>query len=69
MTHTVRTTMQPNVEIEVSDEDYTDLRRWGLLSEGAPEEVVTDSEAPAPVENPASNNKPEAPAKGTDKKE
>lgn len=29
----VRTTMRPHEEIEVSDEEYTDLRRQGLLHE------------------------------------
>ncbi|MGH8571197.1 MAG: hypothetical protein ACREX8_01300 [Gammaproteobacteria bacterium] len=31
MTRKVRTTMQPGVELEVSDTEYTDLARQGLL--------------------------------------
>lgn len=29
--HKVRTTMQPDVEIEVSDAEYLDLQRLGVL--------------------------------------
>lgn len=46
---TVRTTIQPDVELEVSDAEYTDLKRQGLLIED-----------PAPVAAPAA-----APAKST----
>ncbi|MDQ3760974.1 MAG: hypothetical protein M3460_04545 [Actinomycetota bacterium] len=33
MTHKVRTTMQPDVELEVDDAEYTDLKRQGVLVE------------------------------------
>lgn len=33
---TVRTTMQPDREIEVGDADYLDLKRQGLLLEDPP---------------------------------
>lgn len=42
MSHTVRTTMRPDLEIEVGDADYLDLQRQGLLVE----------EEPAPAVNP-----------------
>lgn len=43
----VRTTMQPNVELEVSDAEYTDLSRAGLIAQ-------EDSAAPADAdEKPA----------------
>lgn len=29
--HTVRTTINPEVEVEVSDAEFTDLERWGLV--------------------------------------
>lgn len=31
MTHAIRTTMQPDREIEVDDAEYLDLKRQGLL--------------------------------------
>lgn len=31
MTHTIRTTMQPDRELEVDDAEYLDLQRQGLL--------------------------------------
>jgi hypothetical protein len=31
MSHTIRTTMQPDREIEVDDAEYLDLKRQGLL--------------------------------------
>ena len=43
MTHTVRTTMRPDQEIEVGDADYLDLQRQGLLVP----ETATDSLPPA----------------------
>jgi hypothetical protein len=36
---TVRTTMQPDVELDVSDAEYTDLKRQGLLVEDQPAAV------------------------------
>jgi hypothetical protein len=33
MTHTVRTKKRPHEELEVSDREYTDLKRQGLLVE------------------------------------
>ncbi|MEV0220895.1 hypothetical protein [Streptomyces sp. NPDC050704] len=42
---TVRTTMQPHVELEVGDAEYTDLKRQGLLVEDAP--AAAPAAAPA----------------------
>lgn len=42
---TVRTTIQPHVELEVSDTEYTDLKRQGLLIEDAP--AAAPAAAPA----------------------
>lgn len=47
---TVRTTMQPDVELEVSDTEYTDLKRQGVLLEDAP--AAPPAAAPAKT-NPA----------------
>lgn len=52
--HIVRTTMQPDREIEVGDADYLDLQRQGLLIEETP--------APTPEPAPAASV---APAKKT----
>ncbi|MFD4596720.1 hypothetical protein ACFWPQ_01680 [Streptomyces sp. NPDC058464] len=49
MTHTVRTTMRPDQEIEVGDADYLDLHRQGLLIEENP--------APEPPAAPAQPEK------------
>lgn len=46
--HTVRTTMQPDREIEVGDADYLDLKRQGLLVEDAPEPAPAAA-LPAPA--------------------
>lgn len=46
---TVRTTIQPHVELEVSDTEYTDLQRQGLLLEDAP----AAAPAAAPAKTPA----------------
>lgn len=43
MTRTVRTTMRPDLEIEVGDVEYVDLQRQGLLVE----ETATESAPPA----------------------
>lgn len=42
---TVRTTMRPDVEIEVGDAEHLDLQRQGLLVT----EPTTVPDAPAPV--------------------
>lgn len=52
MTHRVRTTMQPDREIELSDADYASLKAQGLLIEdrkSAPEEQSAPAAAPAPT--------------------
>jgi hypothetical protein len=41
MSRTVRTTMQPDREIEVDDADYLDLQRQGLLLADASKTVTT----------------------------
>lgn len=41
MTRNVRTTMQPDVDIEVSDEEYLDLHRQGLIK-GQKDRPLTD---------------------------
>jgi hypothetical protein len=52
--HTVRTTMQPDREIEVDDAEYLDLQRQGLLVEAdAHEDVPPATAAPtAPTKKP-----------------
>jgi hypothetical protein len=50
----VRTTMQPDVEIEVGDAEYLDLKRQGLLVE-----------EPAPAPATAAPASPSAPDKKT----
>lgn len=54
---TVRTTMRPDVEVEVGDADYLDLKRQGLL-------VETTNEPALP---PAAKKTPAPPASGTTK--
>lgn len=44
---TVRTTLQPHLNVEVSDSEYTDLQRQGLLIEDQ------SAAAAAPVKSPA----------------
>lgn len=46
---TVRTTIQPDVELDVSDTEYVDLKRQGLLVEGQP----AAAPAAAPAKTPA----------------
>ena len=46
---TVRTTIQPHVALEVSDAEYLDLKRQGLLVEDVPAAVP----AAAPAKIPA----------------
>jgi hypothetical protein len=53
---TVRTSIQPHVDLEVGDAEYLDLKRQGLLIEDA--ETPTDTErthtpAAAPAKFPA----------------
>lgn len=57
MTHKVRTTLRPWLEMEVSDKEYLDLQRQGLL--------VDDPEPAAPTAAPKKT--PTAPATGTTK--
>jgi hypothetical protein len=45
---TVRTTIQPHVELEVDDAEYLDLKRQSLLVEDAPSPAV-----PVPAAAPA----------------
>lgn len=45
---TVRTTIQPHVDLDVSDAEYVDLQRQGLL-------VETPAPAPTPAAAPAKN--------------
>jgi hypothetical protein len=47
---TVRTTMRPDLTVEVDDIEYLDLKRQGLLVEDEPENVPPATAAPA---NPA----------------
>lgn len=54
MSHTVRTTMQPDQTVEVGDAEYLDLKRQGLL--------VEDEPAPSP---PPASAAPAVPAKKT----
>jgi hypothetical protein len=56
MTRKVRTTMQPDKEIEVDDAEYLDLQRQGLLAE----EPATESAPPATADpaNPAKKSGP-----------
>lgn len=44
MTHTVRTTLRPDMQIEVGDAEHLDLQRDGLLAE----DPTPDAPAPAP---------------------
>ncbi|MFE9391708.1 hypothetical protein [Streptomyces sp. NPDC006784] len=50
----VRTTMQPHLDIEVSDAAYLDLKRQGLLLEERPSRASepTTSPAAAPAKTP-----------------
>jgi hypothetical protein len=43
MTHKIRTTMRPWETKEVSDQDYTDLKRQGLLVDEGPAPKVSNS--------------------------
>jgi hypothetical protein len=58
---TVRTTMQPDREIEVGDADYLDLKRQGLLIE----EEATPSVPPAPAAPAVPTKKTTAGAAGS----
>lgn len=55
---TVRTTMRPDVEIEVGDAEYLDLKRQGLL---------VDDETPEPAAQPAAKKTPALPVSGANK--
>lgn len=50
----VRTTMQPHLEVEVSDTEYVDLKRQGLLVEDAP---AAPAAAPAKTTTAARGSK------------
>lgn len=52
---TVRTTIQPHVELEVSDAEYLDLKRQGLLIE----ETAAATPAAAPAKTPAAKSSKE----------
>jgi hypothetical protein len=58
----VRTTMQPDTELEVGEAEYTDLKRQGLL-------IETD-ETGQPVNTPAEpeQDNPETPGQRTERK-
>ncbi|MFI6854486.1 hypothetical protein [Streptomyces sp. NPDC050416] len=49
---TVRTTMQPDVDLDVSDTEYVDLTRQGLLVQ-KDEPAAETERAPAPAAAPA----------------
>jgi hypothetical protein len=46
---TVRTTIQPHIELDVSDAEYTDLKRQGILLD----EPAAPAPAAAPAKTPA----------------
>lgn len=50
---TVRTTMRPDDELEVSEAEYLDLRRQGLLIEDEDANPATPDETPATPETGA----------------
>lgn len=56
---TVRTTMQPDREIEVDDAEYLDLQRQGLLvgDDGTPPAPQTAAGAPTTTPAPAAPKK------------
>lgn len=56
----VRTTLRPDVEVEVGEADYLDLKRQGLLVEDA----LT---VPAPAPQPTIKKTPAPTASGTTK--
>lgn len=49
MTRTVRTTMQPDREIEVGDADYLDMQRQGLLLADVAKATASPAVADPPV--------------------
>lgn len=49
----IRTTMRPDDEIEVSDAEYLDLRRQGLLVQDEDDNPATPDETPATSETGA----------------
>jgi hypothetical protein len=53
---TVRTTIQPDVDLEVSDTEYVDLKRQGLLVE-APAPAAAPAAAPAKPTTAAKSSK------------
>ena len=57
MTHKIRTTMQPTVDLEVEDAEYLDLKRQGLIAVDD-EQASTDTQAAA--DNPATPDQAQA---------
>jgi hypothetical protein len=66
MLRTVRTTMQPDQDIEVEDGDYESLRMQGLLIEEPSTSDTSDNESDAkpeqPDPKPTTSTEPEAAA-------
>lgn len=54
---TVRTTIQPHVELEVSDAEYLDLKRQGLLIEDPAPAAPAPAAAPAKTTTAAKGSK------------
>jgi len=50
---TIRTTMRPDLEVEVSDADYTDLKRQGLLLEDTDQPPVATAATTKKAAQPA----------------
>lgn len=48
MTHVITTTMQPNRAVEVSDQEFEDLTRMGVVSAELPSDL-TQVPAPTPL--------------------
>lgn len=61
---TIRTTMRPDVEIEVGDAEYLDLTRQGLIAADQPATATPPAE---PVSQPAGKKTPGATATDTTK--
>ncbi|MYS15168.1 hypothetical protein [Streptomyces sp. SID4982] len=66
MTHTVRTTMRPDQELEVNDAEYLDLQRQGLLhGDNSRSETPTPSRDQTAATNPATPEQAQASAPAT----
>jgi hypothetical protein len=46
---TIRTTIQPHVDLEVDDAEYLDLKRQGILVDAAPAAPAAAPAKPAPA--------------------